>query len=146
MHFRRMVTGELFACSLLWEGTSTLMAHFQQDDADKAKGPTTAQTKAKDDRPKLPSAADLRQSAEDRDMMLKIRKAVKDDKSLSTDAHNIRVIVKKGKATLKGSVRSAEEKKAADDRAKEVAGAKNVTNRLTIKSQKSEEAKERLQE
>ena len=43
--------------------------------------------------------------------MQKIRKAVMDDKSLSTYAHNVKIIAQNGKVTLKGPVRSEDEKK-----------------------------------
>jgi len=42
--------------------------------------------------------------------MQKIRKAVMDDKSLSTSAHNVKIIAQDGKVTLKGPVKTDEEK------------------------------------
>ena len=65
--------------------------------------------------------------------MQNIRKAIVSDKSLSTYAHNVKVISKGGKVTLKGPVRSEEEKSAIEKKAVEVAGAGNVTNELTVK-------------
>jgi len=59
-----------------------------------------------------------------------------DDKSLSTYAHNVKIISQHGKVTLKGPVRSDEEKKSIEDKATEVAGAGNVTNQLTVKPEK----------
>ena len=61
-----------------------------------------------------------------------------DDKSLSTYAHNIKVIAQHGKVTLKGPVRSAEEKKTVEDKATEVAGAGNVVSKISIKAEKGE--------
>ena len=55
-----------------------------------------------------------------------------DDKSLSTYAQNIKIITRNGKVTLKGPVRSADEKTAIGEKATQVAGAGNVTNHLTI--------------
>ena len=66
----------------------------------------------------------------------KIRKAIVDDKSLSTYAHNVKIVSQHGKVTLKGPVRSAEEKKTVEDKATEVAGAGNVTNQMTVKPEK----------
>jgi len=54
------------------------------------------------------------------------------DKSLSTSAHNVKVISQHGNVTLKGTVRSEEEKKAIQDKAASVAGASNVVNDLTV--------------
>lgn len=65
--------------------------------------------------------------------MQQIRKSVLDDKALSTYAHNVKIIAKAGKVTLKGPVRSEEEKRTIEQKAAEVAGAGNVTNEITIK-------------
>jgi hyperosmotically inducible protein len=84
-----------------------------------------------------PTADQAKNNASDRDIMQNIRKAIVDDSSLSTYAHNIKVIAKHGKVTLKGPVRSEEEKKTIESKAVEVAGAGNVTNDLTIKPEKA---------
>ncbi|MBZ5619802.1 MAG: BON domain-containing protein [Acidobacteriia bacterium] len=68
--------------------------------------------------------------------MQEIRKAVVDDKALSKDAHNVKIVAQDGKVTLKGSVDSAEEKQSVEQKATEVAGAGNVTNELTVKTVK----------
>ena len=69
----------------------------------------------------------------DRESMRKIRRAVMDDKSLSTYAHNIKIISQHGKVTLKGPVHTEDEKKAIEAKATEIAGAGNVTNNITVK-------------
>jgi hyperosmotically inducible periplasmic protein len=69
----------------------------------------------------------------DRDLARKIRKSITDDKSLSTYAHNIKVIARGGTVILKGPVRSEEEKAAIEAKAVEVAGAANVKNEMTVK-------------
>jgi hyperosmotically inducible periplasmic protein len=61
-----------------------------------------------------------------------IRRAIVADKSLSTYAHNVKVITVNGKVTLKGPVRSDAEKMAVEQKATEVAGAANVTDNLSI--------------
>jgi osmotically-inducible protein OsmY len=73
----------------------------------------------------------------DRDLMQKIRKSVMDDKSLSTYAHNVKIIAQNGKVTLKGPVRSDEEKRTIEQKATDVAGAGNVVNQMTVKPPKS---------
>jgi hyperosmotically inducible protein len=80
-----------------------------------------------------PTADQGKNNANDREIMQKIRKAVMDDKSLSTYAHNVKIISQNGKVTLKGPVRSAEEKQTIEQKATDVAGAGNVTNEITIK-------------
>jgi hyperosmotically inducible periplasmic protein len=68
----------------------------------------------------------------DRETTRKIRSALTDDKSLSTYAHNIKIITTDGMVTLKGPVRSEDEKSAIEAKAKEIAGDSNVRNKLTI--------------
>ncbi len=72
----------------------------------------------------------------DRDVMQKIRKAVIADKSLSSYAHNIKIISKNGQVTLKGPVRSVKEKKIIGAIAVDVVGADNVINHLLVKRDK----------
>src|ERR1039458_2823641 len=52
--------------------------------------------------------------AQDREAARKIRKSVIADKSLSMYAHNVKIIVVRGSVTLKGPVRSEDEKKRID--------------------------------
>lgn len=61
-----------------------------------------------------------------------IRQAVVKDDSLSTYAHNIKIITKNGAVTLKGPVRSDLEKQTVGKLAVEAAGAGNVTNLIEI--------------
>jgi hyperosmotically inducible protein len=68
----------------------------------------------------------------DRITTQKIRKSIMADQSLSSYAHNVKVITTNGSVTLKGPVRSDEEKSAIEAKAAEVAGAGNVTSELTI--------------
>jgi len=66
----------------------------------------------------------------------KIRKAIHEDGSLSTYAHNVKIITQDGKVTLRGPVRSEEEKSNIEAKAAAVAGQTNVTNQLEIAPQK----------
>jgi hyperosmotically inducible periplasmic protein len=75
-------------------------------------------------------------SESDREITRKIRKAVIADKSLSTYAHNVKIISRNGVVTLKGPVRSDQEKNAIDSAATQIAGAVNVKDELTIKPKK----------
>jgi hyperosmotically inducible protein len=94
------------------------------------------------DRSKAEQTADnAKNNVSDRDLMQQIRKAIVDDKDLSTNAHNIKVIAKNGKVTLKGPVDSAEEKKAVEQKATDVAGAGNVTNQVTVKAAREKKDK-----
>jgi osmotically-inducible protein OsmY len=60
-----------------------------------------------------------------------IRRALMKDKSLSIAAHNVTIITKGGKVTLRGRVESAAEKQTVESAASNVAGAGNVQDQLT---------------
>jgi osmotically-inducible protein OsmY len=86
--------------------------------ADRAKGAVTADQQ--------------KENAADRDLSKKIRQAVVGDKSLSTYAHNVKIVAQKGQVTLKGPVRSEKEKTTIEAKATEIAGAGKVTNEMTV--------------
>ncbi len=82
-----------------------------------------------------PTADQGRNNLSDREVMRQIRRDVVKDKSLSTYGHNIKIISQHGKVTLKGPVHSEDEKSTIDQYARQVAGAGNVTDELTVKTQ-----------
>jgi osmotically-inducible protein OsmY len=61
-----------------------------------------------------------------------IRRSIVSDKSLSTYAHNVKVITRRGEVTLVGPVRTDEEKQAIEATATQVAGAGHVKNNIVI--------------
>ena len=70
----------------------------------------------------------------DRELTAKIRKSVMADKSLSTYAHNVKIISQSGMVTLKGPVRSDEEVKTIMAKTVEIVGsASKVTNQMSVK-------------
>jgi osmotically-inducible protein OsmY len=83
-----------------------------------------------DQPPQTASEAKLNKS--DRDLTQQIRKAIVSDKSLSSQAHNIKILTKDGAVMLKGQVKTDEEKKAIEDKAGSVAGSGKVTSELTV--------------
>jgi hyperosmotically inducible protein len=84
------------------------------------------------------TADQQKENTADREIAAKIRKALMDDKALSTYAHNVKVVAQHGTVTLKGPVRSEEEKKAVEAKAAEIAGADKVTSQISIRAKKSE--------
>jgi hyperosmotically inducible periplasmic protein len=78
------------------------------------------------------TADQAKQNTPDVELAKKIRAALTDDDTLSTYAQNVKVIVRDGKVTLKGPVRSAAEKTAVAAKAIEIAGKGHVTNSLSI--------------
>jgi hyperosmotically inducible protein len=79
-----------------------------------------------------PTADQQKMNPADRAITQKIRKAIHRDQSLSTWAHNIKIITQDGKVTLRGPVRSEDEKNNLQAKAVAVAGEENVTNQLEI--------------
>ena len=69
----------------------------------------------------------------DRHTTAKIRKAIVDEKDLSTYAHNVKIITVNGEVTLKGPVQTDEEKQKVASIASSVVSADKVVNDLTVK-------------
>lgn len=70
--------------------------------------------------------------ATDLNITRRIRQSVMADKSLSTYAHNVKIVTVNGSVTLNGVVRSEDEKNAIEMKAESVAGKQQVTNDLKI--------------
>ncbi len=79
-----------------------------------------------------PTADQQKMNPADRALTQKIRKAIHEDTTLSTYAHNIKIISQDGKVTLRGPVRSEDEKNNIEAKAVAVAGQGNVTDQLEI--------------
>lgn len=84
--------------------------------------PDNTKTNQRDRSKNEPTADQQKENDSDRELTRKIRRSVVSDKSLSTDAHNIKIISQDGVVTLKGPVRSEEEKRAIESKAAEAAG------------------------
>ncbi len=79
-----------------------------------------------------PTADQQKENTNDRQLTAQIRRAIVKDKSLSTTAHNVKIISQNGAVTLKGPVKSEEEKQAIESKATEIAGAGKVNNELQV--------------
>jgi len=79
-----------------------------------------------------PTADQQKMNSTDRAISQKIRKAIHDDKNLSTYAHNIKVVTQDGKVTLRGPVHSEDEKSAIQAKAVGIVGQENVTNQIEV--------------
>ncbi len=102
----------LFLITLLW-GVPNIWA---QSDKDQNAAPDNTKVNTRD---------------RDKNEMTADQQKVK-DKSLSTYAHNVKVIARDGAVTLKGPVRSEEEKQAVEAKAVEVAGQGKVTDEISV--------------
>jgi hyperosmotically inducible periplasmic protein len=118
----------LVTATTLFAGT-VLAGPIQQDQP-----PAPDNTKANQgDANKGATTADQQKmNPADRATTKQIRSALMNDKALSTYAHNIKIITQDGHVTLKGPVRTEDEKTAIGEKATQVAGAGNVTNHLKI--------------
>jgi hyperosmotically inducible periplasmic protein len=68
----------------------------------------------------------------DRQLAATIRKTIVADKDLSTYAHNVKVIVSGGMVTLKGPVKSEEEKQKVKNDVATVADPSKIDDQLTV--------------
>src|SRR5947208_7215229 len=103
----------------------------QQDTASQAP-PDNTKVNKRDRNQNEPTADQQKENTSDRQLAQQIRRAVVKDKSLSTSAHNIKIIAQNGTVTLKGPVKSEQEKQAIEAKAAEIAGASKVTSELQV--------------
>jgi len=111
-----MLTAGLLACSAI----------AQEPAADNTK------TNKRDREQGAVTADQQKMNKPDRETARQIRQSVVKDKALSTYAHNVKIIVQDGTVTLKGPVRSEQEKDAVFSKAVAVAGSGKVVNQLEI--------------
>jgi hyperosmotically inducible periplasmic protein len=97
--------------------------------------PDNTKTNAQDRDKVAPTADQQKDNRSDREITQQIRQSLVKDKSLSTDGHNVKVVTQNGQVTLKGPVRSDDEKKTIEAKATEIAGENKVTSELNIKPQ-----------
>jgi len=126
MHIRRYLW--IVVPSLLFV-SSVLAGPIQQE---QQPAPDNTKTNQGDASKNAKTADQQKMNPADRETTKKIRSALTDDKSLSTYAHNIKIITTDGMVTLKGPVRSEDEKSAIEAKARQIAGDSNVMNNLSV--------------
>lgn len=121
-HRRRRILCAVVVISVLLAPASALAQtpadNTKVNTRDRAKGAVTADQQ--------------KENASDRELTQKIRRALMQDKTLSSYAHNVKVIAQGGQVTLKGPVRTEDEKRTVETKAVEVAGAGHVTNQMSV--------------
>lgn len=101
--------------------------------SDDGKKPAADNTERNErDTAKTPTADQAVNSSSDLEITQAIRKAVMADDTLSTNAHNAKIVVQDGAVTLVGPVASADEKARMEQIASKVTGAKSVANQLEV--------------
>jgi osmotically-inducible protein OsmY len=125
--YRLGLTMAGIAFFMIW--TAAMSRAAGQDSA-----PAADNTKANQEESK--TADQQKENKTDRELARQIRKSIVADKTLSTYAHNVKIIASNGVVTLRGPVRSEDEKSAIEAKAKAVAGVNDVKNELTIAPEK----------
>jgi hyperosmotically inducible protein len=83
---------------------------------------------------KLPTPMDQGESEADRAITQQVRQSVVKNDTLSTNAHNVKIITQKGVVTLRGPVNSAAEKATIVAAARSASGVTRVDDQLEVKA------------
>jgi hyperosmotically inducible protein len=94
--------------------------------AEQAPAPDNTKSSARDENKSAVTADQQKEARSDRETARQIRRAIIKDEALSNYAHNIKVIVQNGTVTLRGPVRSDDEKTAHEAKATQVVGESKV--------------------
>ena len=117
-------------------GTTALVAKAADESPDDYRADNTGRNvRDRDDKTLTPE--DQSEKEADRKLTQKIRAAVVEDDSLSTSAHNIKIITVDGVVTLRGPVDSPAERNAINAKAVKIAGAGKVKNQLETAPKKN---------
>src|SRR4030095_15241324 len=105
---------------------------------DKAPANTDADTTARNADVNTPTETPTAQSESGPDIEISaaIRKAVVDDKALSVNAHNVKIMTSSGVVTLRGPVKSDAEKQSTEAQPNQVAGVTSVNSLLEVEQTK----------
>jgi len=125
----------LLLLPLVLAGCSSQTGRVNRDETSPAA--TDADNTARNQRDRDAStqtSGDQAENPADREISANIRRAVVADDSLSTNAHNVKIITSNGMVTLRGPVKSAQEKAAIEAKAKQVSGVTRVDNQLEVEA------------
>jgi osmotically-inducible protein OsmY len=127
-----MSTPLLFVGTLLASVLAVSAANSQTADSATKQDASNTKANATDRNTDAKTPLDQSNDKESIDMTAGIRRAVLEDKSLSTAAHNIKIVTNGNVVTLRGPVESADEKKRVESLAMKVAAGKQVRNEISI--------------
>ncbi len=127
-----LAAGACVANECTEQNKSPYEAHRQADrDASKAAADDTGRN-ARDREGQTLTPQDQKNTKDDVELTATIRKAITDDKEMSFNARNVKVITNEGVVTLRGPVADEGEKSAIERKAKSVAGVARVDNQLEV--------------
>lgn len=119
----------ILGCSFLVTGTI-----YAQDRGAPPAGTTADNTRVnkRDQNHDTVTPTDQPNNKADIQFAANVRHAIVDDKSLSTKAHNVKLVATAGTVVLRGPVASAEEKTKVEEIVRGVAGVTRVDNELDV--------------
>jgi osmotically-inducible protein OsmY len=118
---------------LLLTLTAVLAAPGTMNAQEKGTAADNTKVNKRDGKTGAVTADQQKENGVDRELTANIRKALMDNKELSTYAHNVKIVSRNGMVTLKGPVRSEDEKKAVEEKATEIAGAGKVKSMISVR-------------
>jgi hyperosmotically inducible periplasmic protein len=131
---KRKATKALIAEMVLMSSLSLVWARQGADASQNPPAADNTKTNQRDQNASEPTADKQKENPTDRQLTQQIRRALMKDKSLSTNAHNVKVIAQDGAVTLKGPVDSDTEKQAVEAKAAQIAGSDKVTSNIQVRS------------
>ena len=108
----------------------------KETSTDKANKADNTRQNSRDQDGAKPTADQQKNNRSDLETTRQIRRALATDKSLSLYAHNVKIIAQGGTVTLKGPVRTEDEKRIVEKKAAEVAGEANIKSEIQIAPKK----------
>jgi hyperosmotically inducible periplasmic protein len=132
VYFRRLLFTSAGALLLTFGGAIVAVSPSLASQSSAQQPDNTANNK-QEAAPGSTTADQQKESPADRDLTKKIRRSLTEDKSLSMYAHNIKIITHDGEVTLKGPVKTEDERAAIEAKATSIAGSGKVQNQLTVK-------------
>jgi osmotically-inducible protein OsmY len=97
--------------------------------------PDNSAVNVRDRAPDAMTAGQQSNTTDDVELTRSIRRAVVSDSSLSMLAHNVKIVTENGHVTLRGPVKTEEERTVIASKARAIAGARQVNNQLEVKGQ-----------
>ena len=127
--YRTAVRNLLCTGLLLGSGAFALA----QEPTTQPTAPDNTKVNERDRNANEPTADQQKENRSDRNITQQVRQALVKDKSLSTYAHNVKIIVRNGVVTLKGPVRAKRKRNAINAKAAQVVGANNIKDEITVR-------------
>ena len=97
--------------------------------------PDNSAVNVRDRAPDAMTAGQQSNAKSDVELTREIRRAVVKDDSLSMLAHNVKIVTDNGAVTLRGPVKTEQEKVTIASKAQAIAGANKVNDQLEVKGQ-----------